>query len=207
MAGDDTLAPDSVTEGSGRRVTTSNAAGTTPDRILDAALTLVSQQGTGRLSMSAVSAAADVSRPTIYRHFSSKGELLLAMARHEQQRSHERLVEAIEAATRPRDRLDAALRHLVAALDEYPTRGLVEIEPAFVVQRLERALPALVASLVEVLGPSLERAPAVRRGLVSPAEAAEGVLRLLFSDYLVPHGDRAVLLRLLRSSVGLGGRS
>jgi AcrR family transcriptional regulator len=188
-------------------VTTSNDGTATGDRILDAARALVSQQGTGSLSMSAVSAAAGVSRPTVYRHFGSKEALLLAMARFEQRRSHDRLVAAIDAAPGPRQRLEAALRHLVAALDEYPTRGLVEIEPAFVLQYLDRTLPAQVASLVEVLGRSLEQAPAVRRGLVSPAEAAEGVLRLLFSDYLVPHEDREVLLRLLRSSLGLGGPS
>lgn len=51
-----------------------------PDRILQAALTLLEQGGVGAVSTRAVSAAAAVQPPTIYRHFGDMQGLLGAVA-------------------------------------------------------------------------------------------------------------------------------
>lgn len=49
------------------------------ERILDAARQLVVQQGARRLSLSEVATLAGVSRPTIYRYFVSKEDLIDAL--------------------------------------------------------------------------------------------------------------------------------
>lgn len=50
----------------------------TDQRILDAAFQLMAQQGYVRMSMDAVAAAAGVTKPTIYRRWSSKIDLAMA---------------------------------------------------------------------------------------------------------------------------------
>jgi AcrR family transcriptional regulator len=62
----------------GRRTPGRPRAPHTDERILDAALRLMAQQGFVRMSMDAVAAEAGVTRPTIYRRWPSKIELAMA---------------------------------------------------------------------------------------------------------------------------------
>jgi len=56
------------------------------DRILDAARRLVLSAGARKLSLSDVASLAGVSRPTIYRYFASKEDLIDALGKQEQRR-------------------------------------------------------------------------------------------------------------------------
>jgi AcrR family transcriptional regulator len=56
------------------------------DRILDAAQRLVLRTGARKLSLSDVATLARVSRPTIYRYFVSKEDLIDAMGKRERRR-------------------------------------------------------------------------------------------------------------------------
>jgi AcrR family transcriptional regulator len=55
----------------------------TAGRILDAAVEAAALHGVARLSMSDVARQAGLSRPTLYRHFPSKQELMGAAVRRE----------------------------------------------------------------------------------------------------------------------------
>ncbi|MGC2415756.1 MAG: TetR family transcriptional regulator, partial [Stellaceae bacterium] len=88
------------------------------DRIIDAALSLIAQQGWRRLSLAAVAAEADVPILTLYRAFRSKPAILCGFSR--------RIDEAVlaarldgEADERPRDRVFDLLMRRFDALRPY----------------------------------------------------------------------------------------
>jgi AcrR family transcriptional regulator len=175
---------------------------TTAERILDATLATVSAHGAGKLSMSDVSAAAGVSRPTLYRYYPTKDDLLLALARHEQRRFDEGLAVAVAGARNAEERLDALLRHLVSFLDAYPGRHLVAVEPGFILERLRVSLP-VQRDAVERLGHDvLATAPAVRTRATTTADLAEVLVRVVMSHFLLPHPDPDALLATLRGVAG-----
>src|ERR1700742_905801 len=65
------------------------------DRILDAAQRLLIRAGARKLSLSDVATRAGVSRPTIYRYFVSKEELVDALGKRERRRFDIAMNEAI----------------------------------------------------------------------------------------------------------------
>jgi AcrR family transcriptional regulator len=89
-------------------------------RILDAALTLVSERGSAGTSMRRLAAALGLNVATIYHYFPSKADLLRALI--EERRYGERLATeepAIDGALPPGERLAAFLRWVAArTLDE-----------------------------------------------------------------------------------------
>ena len=78
----------------------SGAARTSRDRVLDAAISTISRYGIERLSISGVAAAAGVSRPTVYSHFSTREELIAeALARAAQSVLDRVMTRALKART------------------------------------------------------------------------------------------------------------
>lgn len=174
------------------------------EAIVVAACRLVAELGShDKLSLSAVAEAAGVSRPTLYRWFTTREDLIAAMAMHQEQRFYEGLAEALDVQRTPADRLDAALSYLVTYLDE--TFGVASplIEPGVTVRTLTESLPKQTATWVRLLGNSLARVPAVRAGELSVEQAAEIFLRLAYSHYLIPSPEPQVLLQSMRSLAGL----
>lgn len=157
--------------------------------------------------MSAIAAAAGVSRPTLYRWFPTKEALLEALSVYEEERFDARLQAAIDAQRTPGRRLDAALRCLVTYLDGLMGPDPIGADPGFAVHSLASSLGRQTASFVRLLDNAFEAVPAVRLGHLSREQAAELFLRLAYSHYLVPHPDPEVLLANLRSFAGLSRRS
>jgi len=52
------------------------------DRILDAALALITRRGDADVTMADIAKAARISRQAVYLHFTDRAELLVALARH-----------------------------------------------------------------------------------------------------------------------------
>ncbi|MGZ4705569.1 MAG: TetR/AcrR family transcriptional regulator [Acidimicrobiales bacterium] len=167
-------------------------------RLLDATLTELSRLGMRKLNMSAVAACAGVSRPTLYRYFPSKETLLRALAEHQQRRFETGVAAAIRGAVRG-DQLDAVLRFIVQFQVDDQSRRLVEIEPAFVLDRLARLLPAQRASLARLLTETIEQTPVGSRPGWQPDDVADVIVRTALSYFLIPGGDENQLLRALRS--------
>ena len=153
--------------------------------------------------MSAIAAAAGVSRPTLYRWFPTKDELLEAFTAYEEQLFDARLREAIDAQRTPGRKLDAALRLLVTYLDGSWDPIPIGADPAFALQSLASSLGPQTTGVRPAAGDAFDSVPAVRRGHLSREQAAELFLRLAYSHYLVPHPDPEVLLANLRSFAGL----
>lgn len=148
-------------------------------RILDAALALMSEQGSAGASMRQLAATCGLNVATIYHYFPSKADLLRSVI--EERRYGERLVDdapAIDASLPPRARLAALLEWLWAnALDEEAVWRLLIGESI----RGEEAAAATATLVVDALAAALEM------------WLADGFPEL--------DGDRAALARIIRGQV------
>jgi AcrR family transcriptional regulator len=162
----------------------------TRERILAATAEVLGRNGMTRLSLSEVAAQAAVSRPTLYRWFGSKRELMDAFVVWERQ-SYELAVAKASAGLPREERLDAALRTIVEFQLSYPGLRMVDIEPEQVIKRLTRVIP-LMREQFELLIPG-----------PGASEAAATVVRVAIAHYLVRSDDRDQFLAQLRHAAGI----
>jgi len=167
---------------------------TTRTRLLDATSAALARYGPRKLSLTDIATIAGVSRPTVYRHFASKDDLLLALSAHEKQRFGAEMAAAIDGLTGT-PRLDRALRFIVEFQHDYAMRGLVVIEPAFMLEQLERALRTMASALIPLFETATDDD-------VTAADLADLVVRVALSHFLI-RGDDAQLLRELRHVAGI----
>ena len=180
---------------------------TTVDSILEAARTAIAERGPGKLTLSAVANAAGISRPTLYRWFPTKGDLLTAITAYEEERFDIGLQQVISAHRSPKRRLEAALRYLVNYLDDSMMPDPIGVDPEFALKSMATSIGPHVEILARLLGDALLEVPAVRGGALSGEQAAELFLRVAYSHYLVPHPDTEVLLAMMRELAGISPRS
>jgi TetR/AcrR family transcriptional regulator, repressor for uid operon len=169
-----------------------DAGGPMRERILQATFKVLCRHGYGKLNLSDVAAQAGISRPTLYKSFSSKDQLLSAFSEFELRLLRAELDRAIADRTGG-ERVEALLRFLVDFYGSYQMRGLVEIEPGLVLDQMARALP----QLVDVIAPLLEGE------VTDPETAAMTLVRLSLCHYLVPGYDNGRLLDQLRTAAGV----
>ena len=177
------------------------------DLILAAARRAIIAKGPGKLTLSAVAAAAGVSRPTLYRWFPTKADLLAALTEFERGQFDRGLRAELDAHRSPSRKLDAALRFLVTYLDGSLGPDPIGVDPAFALRSLGDAFPVQVEAFAELLGTSLDQVPTVGAGILTRAQAAEVFLRVAYSHYLVPHPRPEELLATMRTMAGLPGRT
>lgn len=165
---------------------------TTRERILRATFKVLSRHGYAKFSLSDVAAQAGISRPTLYKCFASKEELLGAFAEFEVLCFEQDLAHAL-AGREGRGRLDAVVEFLAHFYRTYQMRGLIEIEPALVLAQMSAAIP--------VLSEIIERELGSRAG--DPHTIATTLVRIGVCHYLVPSADDDLLLAQLRAAAGL----
>jgi AcrR family transcriptional regulator len=157
----------------------------TRERILAATAEVLGRHGMTKLSLSEVASQAGVSRPTLYRWFASKRDLLDAFVVWERQ-YYERAVTAATADLPPCERLDAALRVIVDYQQSYPGLRMIDIEPEQVIKRLARVIP-LMRQRLEKLATGND-----------PGLAVSTAVRVAVSHYLVRSDDCEDFLAQLR---------
>jgi TetR/AcrR family transcriptional regulator, repressor for uid operon len=162
------------------------------DRILRATFKVLCRHGYGKLNLSDVAAQAGISRPTLYKFFKSKDDLLSAFSQFELQSLRQDLDRAIGDHT-GRDRVDALLQFLVDFYSSYQMRGLIEIEPSLVLDQMATSLPILV-DLV---------APVLAGQVADPQVVAQTLVRLSVCHYLIPGRDDDRMLNQLRAAAGV----
>ncbi|MDT5053693.1 MAG: hypothetical protein QOF66_2059 [Mycobacterium sp.] len=165
----------------------------TRQRILAATAEVLGRNGMTKLSLSEVALQAGVSRPTLYRWFDSKRDLLDAFVVWER-RFYEHAVAEATAGVPQSERLDAALRVIVEYQQSYPGLRMVDIEPAQVIRRLSRVIP-------------LMRERLARFTTDQDADLAVATaVRVAISHYLVCSDDADDFLAQLRHAVGVRAR-
>jgi AcrR family transcriptional regulator len=162
----------------------------TRHRILTATAEVLGRSGQTKLSLSEVALQAGVSRPTLYRWFASKQELLDAFGRFERDLFDNGISHAT-AGLRGTEKLDAALRFIVSYQQSYSGVRLVDIEPEVVIAQLSRIVPVMRARLEKLL-----------TGANAGVKAATAI-RVAISHYIVRSDDGDQFLAQLRHAVGI----
>lgn len=162
------------------------------DRILRATFKVLCRHGYRKLNLSDVAAQAGISRPTLYKFFTSKDDLLSAFSQFELQLLQQDLDRAISGRA-GRDRVDALLQFLVDFYSSYQMRGLIEIEPSLVLDQMATSLPILVDLVAAVLTGQV----------ADPQLGAQTLVRLSLCHYLIPGYDDNRMLDQLRAATGV----
>jgi AcrR family transcriptional regulator len=174
------------------------------DRILDAAQRLVFRTGARKLSLSDVANLAGVSRPTIYRYFVSKEDLIDAMGKRERRRFSTAMDNAMSGVVGVA-RLEAAVDVVASFLEAQPPGQLLDLEPGFAYDQMAAALPMLVEGLVTVVQRCAREGALA--AAVDPRDLAGAIARTALSHYIFPETDRAAARRQIRAAAGLSARA
>ena len=174
------------------------------DRILDAATPLLFRVGARKMSLSDVATLAGVSRPTIYRYFGSKEELIDALGRRERLRFNAAMDSAMIGVAGVA-RLEAAIDVVATFVEDQPPGRLLDLEPGFAHEQMAQALPMLTEGLMVVLQ-RCAREDAFAAA-VDPHDVAGAIARIALNHYIFPDSDRAAARRQIRAAAGLPGRA
>lgn len=159
-------------------------------RILAATFVVLARDGRRKLQLSDVAAEAEVSRPTLYRHFGSKEGLLEAFGRYEQD-NFDAGIAAAMAGLSDTDRLDAALQFIVDFQSSYSLGSLTDIEPEHVLNQMKRVLPIIHERIARII-------PGDNREI-----AAAAVVRIAVCHYVIGGGSPQSFLAELRHAAGI----
>ncbi|MEN3615684.1 TetR/AcrR family transcriptional regulator [Plantactinospora sp. ZYX-F-223] len=120
----------------------------THDAIADAAISLFLAHGFDQVSVTDIAAAAEVSKPTLFRYFGTKEDLVLhRFADHSGEAA--RVVRARQPGVSP---LTALHRHLRAGLDRYdPVTGLNDHPEVVAFHRLVFSTPSLAGRVARYM--------------------------------------------------------
>ncbi|MEE4493969.1 TetR family transcriptional regulator [Streptomyces sp. BE230] len=112
--------------------------------VSDAAISLFLERGFDKVSVAEIAAAADISKPTLFRYFPAKEDLALhRFADHEDESA--RVVAGRAEGESP---LDALRRHFLDGLEARdPVTGLCDVPQVLAFHRLLYGTPSLVARL------------------------------------------------------------
>ena len=141
----------------------------TRDTIADAAITLFLARGFDQVSINDVAAAAEVSKPTLFRYFASKEDLVL-------HRFADHLGEAARVVgERPAAPIEALHEHFRAGLDARdPVTGLNDYPGVVAFHRLVFGTPSLAGRLTQyVLDDEAALAGALGTGIEARLRAAQ----------------------------------
>lgn len=180
------------------------AAASVADRILDAAQRLAFRTGARKLSLSDVATLAGVSRPTIYRYFVSKEELIDALGKRERRRFTAALDEATSGVVGVA-RLEAAVDVVATFVEAQPPGRLLDLEPGFAHEQMAQALPMLAEGLLAVLQRCAREGAFLTP--VDPRALAGAIARTALSHYIFPDADRAAARQQICVAAGLSAQS
>jgi AcrR family transcriptional regulator len=123
----------------------------TYEAVSEAAISMFLERGFDKVSVAEVAAAADISKPTLFRYFPAKEDLVLhRFADHEDEAA--RVVDGRPDGTTP---LDALRRHFLDGLERRdPVTGLCDHPAVLAFHRLLYGTPSLVARLYAYQGRS-----------------------------------------------------
>jgi TetR/AcrR family transcriptional regulator, repressor for uid operon len=170
------------------------------DRILDATRRLLVTAGARKLSLSDVATLAGVSRPTIYRYFTSKEDLIDALGAQERRRFDAAMERAMAGVTGVA-RLEAAVDVVVSFVADQPPGRQLDLDPGFALEQMAQALPMITKGLTAVVQ------QCAREDGIDAAVSARGragaIARVALSHYLFPDTDSTAMRRQIRAAAGL----
>ena len=160
--------------------------------------------GARKLSLSDVATLAGVSRPTIYRYFVSKEDLIDALGNAERRRFNAAMDRAMSGVTGVA-RLEAAVDVVATSSRTQPPGRLLDLDPGFA----HGTDGAGVTDAQPKAGGGVAAAALAKTrfaAAVEPRDLAGAIARTALSHYIFPDTDPAAARREIRATAGLSWR-
>jgi AcrR family transcriptional regulator len=158
-------------------------------RILSGALDAIASQGVKRLSMSDIIDASGVSRGTMYRYFSNKDEVLIAVAEFVCVGFENGLREAGEGIVDPMDRFKSVMRFYSRYTAENSPGRVFEVEPAFHLAFFRSRFVRYKQAVLDALKPTFDYLDGLLKEPLNRDAFVETLVRTQLSTLMVPASD------------------
>jgi AcrR family transcriptional regulator len=176
---------------------------TVEDRILEGAARCFTGVGVRKTTVAEIAAAAGITKPTFYRRFADKSEVVDALVRRETDDLARRMREAGEASTSAADALTAAFRTAARWLTRHPfVRKSLELEPELLMPYLNQPEGPVLSTGHAVFAEIVARGTSTGEFReIDPRAVAEVCWRLVLSFALTPLPGGAPVDDLVRATL------
>lgn len=163
------------------------------DRILDAAASVLREQGPRTRLITTIAERAQVSRPTLYRHFPERCDIYDSLLRLEIERVVDEVAGRAHATASPFDDYVRTVVDLVLhARSHEGLQAVLAGHPEIMAMQLPKILPMSLEIAEPRLGPILEAGAASGRWpSINPRVAITWTVRLVMSMILMPRPEDA----------------
>lgn len=159
-------------------------------RILSGALDAIASRGVRRLSMSDIIDASGVSRGTLYRYFSNKDEVLVAVSEFVCTGFESGIREAGKGIEDPIDRLKAVMQFYARYTEENSPGRVFEVEPAFHLGFFRSRFHRYKQAVRDALEPSFDYLDTLLNEPVNRDAFVEMLVRNQLSTLLIPASEQ-----------------
>jgi AcrR family transcriptional regulator len=158
-------------------------------RILSGALDAIASRGAKRLSMSDIIEASGVSRGTLYRYFSNKDEVLVAVAEFVCVGFETGVREAGKGIADPMERFKSVMQFYGQYTIENSPDRVFEVEPAFHLAFFRSRFDRYKQAVLEALEPTFDYFDGLLGEPMNREAFVETLVRMQLSTLLVPASD------------------
>jgi len=155
-------------------------------RIMSGALDAIASRGVKRLSMSDIIDASGVSRGTVYRYFSNKDEVLVAVAEYVCVGFETGIREAGAGIDDPMERFKAVMRFYGRYTNENSPDRVFQVEPAFHLSFFRSRFTRYKQAVLDALEPSFDYLDGLLDEAINRDAIVETLVRSQLSTLLVP---------------------
>ena len=158
-------------------------------RILSGALDAIASRGAKRLSMSDIIEASGVSRGTLYRYFSNKDEVLVAVAEFVCVGFETGIRDAGNGIPDPMERFKSVMQFYGQYTIENSPDRVFEVEPAFHLAFFRSRFDRYKQAVLEALEPTFDYFDGLLGEPMNREAFVETLVRMQLSTLLVPASD------------------
>ena len=158
-------------------------------RILSGALDAIASRGVKRLSMSDIIEASGVSRGTLYRYFSNKDEVLVAVAEFVCVGFETGIRDAGNGIPDPMERFKSVMQFYGQYTIENSPDRVFEVEPAFHLAFFRSRFDRYKQAVLEALEPTFDYFDGLLGEPMNREAFVETLVRMQLSTLLVPASD------------------
>lgn len=163
-------------------------------KILSGALDAIAERGVRRLSMSDIIEASGVSRGTLYRYFSSKDDVLAAVAEFVCIGFENGIREAAEGIDDPIERFRQVMQFYARYTNENSPDRVFEVEPRFHLSFFRSRFARYKLAVHSALEPTFKYIEAKLGKTINAIAFVEILVRLQLSTLLVPADENWLML-------------
>ncbi len=159
-------------------------------KILEGTLRGIASRGVRRLSMSDIIDASGVSRGTLYRHFSTKEEVMTAVAEFVCTNFETGVREVAERHDDPIERFRAVMRFFARFTVERSPERMLEVEPTFYLDFFHSHFARHKAAVEGALGRTFDHLEGLWGAPIDREGVCEALVRMQLSSLIVPTDAR-----------------